>query len=65
MIEAFLDDARTYCATRQIKLATLGRYACDDKALFTRLEAGGQCYPKTIDRVRAYMADHPPLTEHP
>lgn len=59
MIEDFLTEARAYCAARNIKLATLGRYAVDDKDLFPRLERGGQCLPRTMDRVREYMAANP------
>ncbi len=60
MIDEFLTEARAYCKARNIKLATLGRYAVDDKEPFPRLERGGQCYPRTMDRVRAYMAENPP-----
>lgn len=67
MIEQFITDARAYCAARGIKLVTLGRYAVDDKELFPRLLRGGQCLPRTMDRVRAYMAEnpvHPPAHDH-
>lgn len=60
MIQDFLSEAKAYCDARGIKLTTLSRYAVDDKELFPRLERGGQCYPRTIDRVRHYMAQNPP-----
>lgn len=62
MIEEFLTEARAYCKARAIKLTTLGRYAVDDKELFPRLERGGQCLPRTMERVRAFMAENPPTT---
>lgn len=64
MIQDFINEARAYCAARGIKLATLGRYAVDDKELFPRLLRGGQCLPRTMDRVRAYMSDHPHTPSH-
>ncbi|MEC9432137.1 MAG: hypothetical protein VYD87_04440 [Pseudomonadota bacterium] len=32
----------------------------NDGKLFARLQSGGQCLPRTMDRVRAYMAANPP-----
>lgn len=60
MIDALLNESREYCAARGISLTTLGLYACDDSKLFARLESGGQCMPRTIERVRKYMAEHWP-----
>jgi len=60
MIQDFITDARRYCEARGINLTTLGLYAVSDSRLFSRLEAGGQCLPRTIDRVRRYMSENPP-----
>lgn len=65
MIEQFLTEAQAYCEARGIKPATLGQYAVDDKHLLPRLARGGQCYPRTIERVRAYMAQNPPQETAP
>ena len=59
MIDEFIIEARRYADARGIKLATLGTYAVSDKTLFARLENGGDCRVKTINRVRAYMAQNP------
>lgn len=60
MIQQFIDDAKSYCDAVGIKPSTLGQYAVADNTLFSRLESGGQCLPRTIERVRAYMAANPP-----
>lgn len=64
MIQEFLNEARAYCAARGIKLVTLGRYAVDDKELFPRLMRGGQCLPRTMERVRQYMNENPHPPAH-
>lgn len=60
MIEDFLSEAEAYCAQAGIKLATLGYYANSDTRLFSRLQSGGECLPRTMEKVRAYMRDNPP-----
>lgn len=60
MFDDFIKEAREFCAARGIKLSTLGRYAVGDRTLFDRLETGGQCLPRTMQRVRTYMAENPP-----
>lgn len=64
MIHDFIAEAEAYCAARDIKLETLGRYAVEDTRLFPRLKNGGQCLPRTMDRVRAYMAANPVSETH-
>lgn len=60
MIEDFLSEAEAYCARVGIKPATLGCYATNDTRLFTRLQSGGECLPRTMAKVRAYMAANSP-----
>lgn len=60
MIQDFISEAKVYCEAVGIKPSTLGQYAVSDNSLFSRLETGGQCLPRTIERVRAYMAANPP-----
>ena len=59
MITEFIHDCSDYAKRRGISLVTLGLYAVSDSRLFTRLEAGGQCMPRTMDRVRDYIARNP------
>ena len=59
MIEDFLNEARIYSTARGISLTTLGVYAVSDSRLFARLEAGGECLPRTVRRVRLYMSNNP------
>jgi hypothetical protein len=60
MIKQLLSEAEAYCEAAGIKLATLGYYATNDTRLFARLQAGGECLPRTAAKVRAYMRDNPP-----
>ena len=59
MIEPFLSECREYCEKQGWSLATLGNYAVRDSRLFRRLEAGGQCMPRTMERVREFIAKNP------
>lgn len=59
MIAEFVHDCRAYAEARGISLVTLGLYAVSDSRLFSRLDNGGQCLPRTMDRVRAYMSANP------
>ena len=61
MIEEFISEAKRYCDAAGIKLSTLGQYAVTDNSLFARLESGGQCLPRTMTKVRDYMAANPPV----
>ena len=59
MLDDFLSEAREYADRRGITLTTLGLYAVADSRLFHRLENGGQCMPRTMDKVRVYIRMHP------
>ena len=59
-MENFLEDIAAYCDRAGIRTSTFGRLAVNDGKLFSRLQSGGQCLPRTMDRVRAYMAANPP-----
>lgn len=59
MLDEFLSEARVYAAARGITLTTLGLYAVADSRLFNRLESGGQCMPRTMERVREYIRKNP------
>lgn len=60
IIEAFVAECRSYCQERNISLASLGAYAVNDNSLFVRLEGDGQCLPRTMGKIRRYMAENPP-----
>lgn len=65
VISDLLAEIRAYCAAVQaaggrIQPSTFGNYAVGDARFVARLEAGGQCLPRTMARVRQYMAKHPP-----
>lgn len=60
ILTQFTDECAAYCAQRGIGLSSLGAYAVNDNSLFSRLDAGGQCLPRTMQRVRDYMRDNPP-----
>lgn len=65
VIATLVADIRAYCAAVQaaggrIQPSTLGSYAVGDARFVARLEGGGQCLPRTMARVRQYMADNPP-----
>jgi hypothetical protein len=60
MIKQLLSEAEAYCGAVGIKLATLGYYATNDTRLFARLKSGGECLPRTAEKVRAYMRANPP-----
>ncbi len=59
MVDDLIIEAERYCEAAGIKLSTLGQYAVSDKTLFTRLIGGGTCHVRTVERVRAYMAENP------
>ena len=62
-MDDLLIEIETYCSAVGIKPTTLGRYAVNDGGFVSRLEAGGQCLPRTAQKVRAYMAANPPKDE--
>ncbi len=60
ILSQFCAEAQTYCDARGISLGTLAAYAVDDNTLFVRLSQGGQCLPRTMQKVRDYMLRNPP-----
>lgn len=58
-MKQLLADIHTYCARAGISTATFGSYALNDSGFVARLEAGGECLPRTEARVRGYIAAHP------
>lgn len=58
-MDDLLTEIKDYCARVGIKTSTFGRYVVGDGKLVSRLEAGNQIMPRTMERVRAYMRDNP------
>lgn len=58
-MEHLIEEIRSYCAARGISPATFGSYAVRDGKFFERIERGGQCLPRTMEQVRAYMVANP------
>ena len=59
IMDKLISDIHSYCAAANISPATFGAYAVNDSKFVARIEAGGQCLPKTVDKVRHYMAANP------
>lgn len=59
-MDDLLFEIDAYCEAIGIKPTTLGRYAVNDGGFVARIRAGGQCLPRTAQKVRAYMLANPP-----
>ena len=49
-------ECLAYCERVGIKQTTFGQRAVKDRNFVARLQAGGRCWPETVDKVRAYIA---------
>lgn len=59
LISHLIADASKYCDAKGIKLSTLGARALNDTRFFARLQSGREALPRTIRKVRDYMAANP------
>lgn len=57
--------ARQQAAGRRMSISYLAKLTVNDGKLVTRLEAGGECLPRTMAKIRAYMAANPPAARPP
>ncbi len=57
--DELLAELGSYCRDAQIAETTFGRLAVNDGKLISRLRDGGRITSRTLDRLRAYIADHP------
>lgn len=55
-----LADVMRYSRAVKLSPSTVCLRAVGNPHLPKRLEAGGQCLPRTADRVRAFMVANPP-----
>lgn len=63
MFDQFISEIEAYAKARRIKASTVTFYAVGDNSLIRRLQTGGQCLPRTMDRVRNYISQNPPNEE--
>jgi hypothetical protein len=60
MMSDLISEMKSYCDRSGTAASTLGRRALGDPSFVSRLRGGGQCLPRTVERVRAYMRANPP-----
>ena len=59
--EQILGEIRDYCRETQTAESTFGRLVVNDGKLVSRLRDGARITTGTLDKVRAYLAEHRPL----
>ena len=59
-MDELIREIEAYCRRAGISPATLCVRAVGNSRLYNRLTRGGECLPRTIARLRRYMAEHPP-----
>ena len=57
--EELLAEVGDYCRGAGLAESTFGRLAVNDGKFVARLRDGGRITPRTLDRVRSYIAGHP------
>lgn len=63
LLADLIRDAQGYCSAAGIKLSTLSHYAIGNTRWFDDRSAGKPYTVATLDRIRRYMADHPPASK--
>src|SRR5689334_15673728 len=58
--EQILGEIRDYCRQTQTAESTFGRLVVNDGKLVSRLRDGARITTGTLDKVRAYLAEHRP-----
>ena len=59
-MEHLIQEIKDYCQARGMALGTFGSRAVNDGKLMDRLQnKSGECLPRTIARIRKFMADNP------
>lgn len=59
-MSALLEEISDYCVRASTAPSTFGRRAVGDPSFVSRLQSGGECLPRTMEKVRAYMRANPP-----
>src|SRR6186713_3664066 len=57
-----LGEIRDYCRATQTAESTFGRLVVNDGKLVSRLRDGARITTGTLDKVRAYLAEHQPAS---
>jgi hypothetical protein len=60
MMSDLISEMKSYCDRSGTAASTLGRRALGDPSFVSRLRGGGECLPRTVEKVRAYMRANPP-----
>ncbi|MEH2610117.1 hypothetical protein V1293_002406 [Bradyrhizobium sp. AZCC 1693] len=60
--EQILGEIRDYCRQTQTAESTFGRLVVNDGKLVSRLRDGARITTGTLDKVRAYLAEHQPAS---
>ena len=60
--EQILGEIRDYCRETQTAESTFGRLVVNDGKLVSRLRDGARITTGTLDKVRAYLAEHRPAS---
>ena len=60
--EQILSEIRDYCRQTQTAESTFGRLVVNDGKLVSRLRDGARITTGTLDKVRAYLAEHRPAS---
>src|SRR5437762_8565847 len=60
--EQILGEIREFCRATQTAESTFGRLVVNDGKLVSRLRDGARITTGTLDKVRAYLADHQPAS---
>lgn len=58
--ENFITEIAAYAESVGLEPSTICLRAVGNGHLFKRLEGGGDCSTKTVERVRQYMRENPP-----
>lgn len=51
-------EITAFCEAQGVSKATFGKAALGDPRFVYDLEAGRQCLPRTVNRARAFIAEH-------
>lgn len=54
-----LHEIEAYCLARPMAPTVFGREAMNDPSFVNRLREGSECLPRTVRRVRQYIAENP------
>lgn len=59
--QTFIAEISAYAASIGLRPSTVCLRAVGNGHLYNRLTDGGDCSSRTMERVRRYMADNPPI----